>query len=104
MMQLVPEQYQAMLAANANVDAPTAQFHETMHNAYKQLGAIDRESVWCMQDQGAVEINIGILAHHMKRELDRIGRTRARVDDQLQKILKQVNAVEAAATRKRRYQ
>ena len=67
MEQQGPEHYRSTSAQSANVDEETKKVHDTMYHAYKKMGDIDNQSVWTLQDQGAAEINIGIISAHMKK-------------------------------------
>ena len=70
MRQFTPEQYRASAARITNIDPEIADRHDLMHNAYKKMKEIVNRSIHCLQDQGASEIIISILASHMKQELD----------------------------------
>ena len=97
MKQFVPEQYRQSAARISNIDPEMAERHDQMHFAYKKLQEIDNNSINGMQDQGSAEIIITILAAHMKRELDNIGRTSDEAEAQLDRIANEAQVIESNA-------
>ena len=75
MRQYVPEHYRASSARIANIDPEIADRHDLMHNAYNNMKEIDNKSIYFLQDQGAAEINISILATHMKQNWTKLERS-----------------------------
>ena len=58
-----------------------------MYYAYKQLSEIDARSIWCLQDQGAAELNISVITAQIKKELDdRISHIGDKTEEHLSKI------------------
>ena len=58
---------------------------------------VEADSVWAVRDQGAAEINISLLGHHINKELHKLHKVSGDTDKALDDISSQVRSIEKAA-------
>ena len=96
----IPEHYRGLAATHpaSPIGANEAHVHNTMYEAYRQFRNIQAGSIWAVQDQGVIEINISLLGHHINQKLAKLHKVGGETEQGLDAIAKQVRDIEQEAS------
>ena len=99
MMSDIPDHYKSLppmqVATQAMAEQATVQ--NVMYQAYQKFREIEADSVYAVREQGAAELNISLLGHHMTQELRKLHEVFGDSEKGLGEIIAQVKSIEQAA-------
>ena len=99
MMTDIPNQYKRlppMQIATQEMEEQ-AKVQNVMFQAYQRFREIEADSVYAIRAQGATELNISLLGHHITQELRKLHEVSGDAEKGLGEIIAQVKSIEQAA-------